>query len=190
MKITIITKECKTKDKNATTKANLCFRLRDKDVDLKVRSDIEVMLDYWDNDALSYRRTKKVPSDEQKKVKVLVQAITTALSEQYNSATADVAWMKNVIDECVNPTSKSTETLTTVVSRMEQYITEHPMSPKSALVYKPTIKKLQRYEAYKREIEGEEGFTLYCETIRPEDYLDFREYVINEYIHYPLAELI
>ena len=47
MKITIITKECKTKDKNATTKANLCFRLRDKDVDLKVRSDIEVMLDYW-----------------------------------------------------------------------------------------------------------------------------------------------
>lgn len=93
MKITIITKECKIKDKNATTKANLCFRLRDKDVDLKVRSDIEVMLDYWDNDALSYRRTKKVPSDEQKKVKVLVQTITTALSEQYNSATADVAWM-------------------------------------------------------------------------------------------------
>lgn len=69
MKITIVTKECKTKDKNATTKANLCFRLRDKDVDLKVRSDIEVMLDYWDNDALSYRRTKKLPSDEQKKVK-------------------------------------------------------------------------------------------------------------------------
>ena len=119
-----------------------------------------------------------------RKVKVLVQTITTALSEQYNSATADVAWMKNVIDECVNPTSKSTETLTTVVSRMEQYIAEHPMSPKSALVYKPTIKKLQRYEAYKKEIEGKEGFTLYCETIRPEEYLDFREYVINEYIHY------
>lgn len=50
MKITIITKECKTKDKDAPAKANLCFRLRDKDVDLKVRSDIEVMLDYWDND--------------------------------------------------------------------------------------------------------------------------------------------
>ena len=184
MKITIITKECKAKDKDAPAKANLCFRLRDKDVDIKARSDIEVMLDYWDNDALSYRRTKKLPSDEQKKVKVLVQTITTALSEQYNSATADVAWMKNVIDECVNPTSKSTETLTTVVSRMEQYIAEHPMSPKSALVYKPTIKKLQRYEAYKKEIEGKEGFTLYCETIRPEEYLDFREYVINEYIHY------
>ena len=102
MKITIITKECKTKDKDAPAKANLCFRLRDKDVDLKVRSDIDVMLDYWDNDTLSYRRTKKLPSDEQKKVKVLVQTITTALSEQYNSATADVAWMKNVIDEMID----------------------------------------------------------------------------------------
>ena len=60
MKITIITKECKPKDKDAPAKANLCFRLRDKDVDLKVRSDIEVMLDYWDNDALSYRRTKNL----------------------------------------------------------------------------------------------------------------------------------
>ena len=184
MKITIITKECKTKDKDAPAKANLCFRLRDKDVDLKVRSDIEVMLDYWDNEALSYRRTKKVPSDEQKNVKVLVQSILTNLAEQYNPATADVTWMKTIIDGCLNPTSKASKALTTIVSRMEQYITEHPMSPKSALVYKPTIKKLQRYEAYKREIEGEEGFTLYCETIRPEDYLDFREYVINEYIHY------
>ena len=34
-----------------------------------------------------------------------------ALSEQYNSATADVAWMKNVIDECVNSTSRSTAPL-------------------------------------------------------------------------------
>ena len=40
MKITIITKECKTKDKDAPAKANLCFRLRDKDVDLKARSHI------------------------------------------------------------------------------------------------------------------------------------------------------
>ena len=184
MKITITTKECKSKEKDAPKKANRCFRLRDKDVDLKVRSDIEVMLAYWDNDTLSYRRTKKVPSDEQKNVKVLVQSILTNLAEQYNPATADVTWMKTIIDGCLNPTSKASKALTTIVSRMEQYITEHPMSPKSALVYKPTIKKLQRYEAYKREIEGEEGFTLYCETIRPEDYLDFREYVINEYIHY------
>ena len=184
MKITITTKAIKSKDADVPNKGYLCFRLRDKDIDLKVRSDIEVLTDYWDNDTLSYRRTKKVPTDEQRRTKALVQSILSTLYEQYDSATADVAWMKSVIDDCMKPKIEQKETLSTVVSRMEQYIAEHPMSPKSAAVYKPTIKKLQRYEAYKREIEGKENFTLYCETIRPEDYLDFREYVINEYVHY------
>lgn len=92
--------------------------------------------------------------------------------------------MKSVIDSCINPVSNDNTGLTTVISRMEQYLAEHPMSKGSVLAYKPTIKKLQRYEAFKREIEGKEGFTLYCETIRPEDYLDFREYIINDYIYY------
>lgn len=184
MKITVTTKECKAKEKDAPNMSCLCFRLRDKDVDLKVRSDIEVLTDCWDNDTLSYRRTKKVASDEQKRIKNLVQTILSALGEQYDSSTADVTWMKGVIDACANPKAETKTMLTTVVSRMEQYITEHPMSQRSTAVYKPTIKKLQRYEAYKREIEGMEDFTLYCETIRPEDYLDFREYVINEYIYY------
>ena len=184
MKITITTKTIKSKDADVPNKGYLCFRLRDKNIDLKVRSNIEVLTDYWDNDTLSYRRTKKVSYEEQKKARTLVQSILTVLNEQYDSATADVVWMKGVIDDCTNPKGEQKKALTTIVSRMEQYIAEHPMNPKSAAVYKPTIKKLQRYEAYKREIEGKKGFTLYCETIRPEDYLDFREYVINEYIHY------
>ena len=113
-----------------------------------------------------------------------MRSIISTLSDEYNAATADVTWMKRVIDKCVNLPTESKEGHTTVVSRMEQYISEHPMSPRSALAYKPTIKKFQRYEAYKREIEGKEGFTLYQETIRPEDYLDFREYVTKEHIYY------
>ena len=173
MKVSITAKECKSKGEDALRKGNLCFR-----------SGIEMLLDFWDSDSLSYKRTKQVLLDEQKRTKELVRSIIDALSEEYDAATADVAWVKKVIDKCANPMAKPQKNLSTVISRMEQYISEHPMSPKSALVYKPTIKKLQRYEAYKREIEGKEGFTLYCETIRPEDYLDFREYVINEYIHY------
>ena len=172
------------KGSDVPDRSNLCFRLRDKDIDIKVRSDIEVLTDYWDNDMLSYRRTKKVPSEEQKRVKAFVQSILTALNEQYDSATADVVWMKGVIDKCTNPAEEQKPSFTTIASRMEQYITEHTMSPRSALTYKPTIKKLQRYEAYKREVEGMDDFALYSESARPEDYLDFREYVINEYIHY------
>lgn len=184
MKITITTKAINSKGTDVPNKGYLCFRLRDKGIDLKVRSDIEVLTDYWDNNMLSYRRTRKVPSEEQKWVKALVQSILTALNEQYDSATADVVWMKGVIDRCTNPAEEQKPSFTTIASRMEQYITEHTMNPRSALTYKPTIKKLQRYEAYKREVEGMEDFALYSESARPEDYLDFREYVINEYIHY------
>ena len=184
MKITITTKDIKSKDKDAPQKAYLCFRLRDKGVDIKVRSDIEVMAEYWDNDILAYRRTKVIPSDEQKNTKALVKSIIDTLNDSFNSETSDVSWAKSVIDNCVNPVANDNTGLTTVIYRMEQYLAEHPMSKGSVLAYKPTIKKLQRYEAFKREIEGKEGFTLYCETIRPEDYLDFREYIINEYVYY------
>lgn len=184
MKITITTKGIKSKDKDAPQMAYLCFRLRDKGVDIKVRSDIEVMAEYWDNNILAYRRTKVISSEEQKRIKTLVKSIIDALSESFNTETSDVSWAKSVIDNCVNPVANDNTGLTTVIYRMEQYLAEHPMSKGSVLAYKPTIKKLQRYEAFKREIEGKEGFTLYCETIRPEDYLDFREYIINEYIYY------
>lgn len=78
MKITITTKDIKSKDNGAPTKAYLCFRLRDKGVDIKVRSDIEVMAEYWGNDILAYRRTKVIPSEEQKRIKTLVKSIIDA----------------------------------------------------------------------------------------------------------------
>lgn len=184
MKITITTKDIKSKDKDAPRKAYLCFRLRDKDVDIKVRSDIEVMTDYWDNETLSYRRTKVVSSDEQKKIKELVKSVIDALNESFDPATSDSTWAKSVIDGCINPVCNENAGLTTVISRMEQYLAEHEMSKGSVNAYKPTLKKLYRYEAFKREIEGKEGFTLYSETIRSEDYLDFRDYVIHEHIYY------
>lgn len=184
MKITVTTKDIKSKDKDAPKRANLCFRLRDKNVDIKVRSDIEVMSEYWDDETLSYRRTKAVPSEEQKKTKALVISIIEALNDSFTPDTADVSWAKAVIEKCITPTNETNSGFSTVISRMEQYLAEHPMSKGAVLAYRPTVKKLQRYEAFKREIEGKDGFTLYCETIRPEDYLDFREYIINEYIYY------
>ena len=98
MKISITTKEGKSKNEDAPRKGYLCFRFRDKGVDLKVRSDIEVILDFWDNDNLSYKRTRQISTDEQKQTKELVRSIIDTLSDDYNAATADVTWMKRVIE--------------------------------------------------------------------------------------------
>ena len=46
MKVTITTKAIKSKRTDVPNQSHLCFRLRDKDIDLKVRSSIEVLADY------------------------------------------------------------------------------------------------------------------------------------------------
>ena len=182
MKITISLKDIKHGN-NEPSKAYLCFRLRDKGVDLKVRSDLEVFSDYWDNEKLAYKRNKLVPAEEQKSMKESVRAVINTITDNYASESATTEWMKDTIQDALIP-KKPSRNYTTIASRMEQYIAEHAMNPRSADSYKPTIKKLHRYEKFKQEIEGVTDFHFYSETATMEDYLDFREFVINEYIYY------
>ena len=51
MKVTVYLK------KSSPEASNICFRVRDKNVDIKVVSTLEVQDKYWDSDTLSYRRT-------------------------------------------------------------------------------------------------------------------------------------
>ena len=60
MKVTVYLKKC------SPEASNICFRIRDKSVDIKVVSPLEVQDRYWDSDTLSYRRTTAVPAAEQK----------------------------------------------------------------------------------------------------------------------------
>ena len=69
----------------------------------------------------------------------------------------------------------------TFIDRFEQYLNEHKMAENSYNIYKPTLKKLKRYEAYKREIDGIKDFHLYVETITSDDYHDFEEYIQCEH---------
>ena len=62
MKVTVYLKKC------SPEVSNICFRVRDKNVDIKVVSPLEVQDRYWDTDTLSYRRTTAVPAAEQKRL--------------------------------------------------------------------------------------------------------------------------
>ena len=53
--------------KYSTTTSNICFRVREKNVDIKVVSPIAVHDKYWDADTLCYRRTTAVTAIEQKR---------------------------------------------------------------------------------------------------------------------------
>lgn len=66
MKITTYLTDCKRKVAEQSSLLNnigseenayLCFRLRDKNLDLKVRTDILVMSELWDNDIPGYGKS-------------------------------------------------------------------------------------------------------------------------------------
>ena len=69
MKVTVYLKKC------SPEVSNICFRVRDKNVDIKVVSPLEVQDRYWDTDTLSYRRTTAVPASEQKRLPEQIAAI-------------------------------------------------------------------------------------------------------------------
>lgn len=190
MKITTYLTDCKRKVaepspllENIGSEGNayLCFRLRDKNLDIKVRTDILVMSEFWDNDIPGYGKTRKLSSAAKKKVNILVADIINKLSDEYDAETADSVWVKEVVNRCMFPELEQKRSTPTFIDRFEQYLREHTMAQKSYDIYMPTLKKLKRYEAYKREIEGMDDFHLYVETITADDYHDFEEYIQSEH---------
>ena len=190
MKITTYLTDCKRKVAEQSPLLNnigsegnayLCFRLRDKNLDLKVRTDILVMSEFWDNDIPGYGKTRKLSSADKKNVNTLVTDIITKLTDDYDAETADAVWVREVVNRCMFPNVEQKRSTPTFIDRFEQYLNEHKMAENSYNIYKPTLKKLKRYEAYKREIDGIKDFHLYVETITSDDYHDFEEYIQSEH---------
>ena len=75
--------------------SNICFRVREKNVDIKVVSPIAVHDKYWDADTLCYRRTTAVTAIEQKRVPEQIAAIIERAEKTF-SEKADGKWMKQV----------------------------------------------------------------------------------------------
>lgn len=73
MKTSVFLKE--TKDGNKQGISCIGFRVRDKEIDIKVISELEVVTKYWDIDALRYRRNTSIPKDEQKRIPEMIATI-------------------------------------------------------------------------------------------------------------------
>lgn len=182
MKITTFTKENKKHVmlSDGMYDSFLGFRIREKDVDLKVRTEIKVVGELWDCNTNCFKRTRKLPADEQKKFNTLIATIIDTITDEFDYTTATAEWVREVVANCINPKRKESY-FPTFAERIEQYRHEHPMEISSSKAFIPTINKLNRFVAFKREIEGNEEYELHVETIQADDFEDFRDYVVNEW---------
>ena len=94
--------------KNGSSTSNICFRVREKNVDIKVASPLVVYDKYWDADTLSYKRTTAVPATEQKRLPEQIAAIVEKVEKTFSDR-ANSAWLKQTIEDVLYPAREPPE---------------------------------------------------------------------------------
>lgn len=174
MKVTVYLKKC------SPEASNICFRVREKSVDIKVVSPLEVQDRYWDSDTLSYRRTTAVPAAEQKRLPGQIAAIIERAEKTFSDK-ADSKWMRQVIEDVLYPTRAFERNHPNLLARVHEYLEKFDGAERTKEHIIRFERRMSRYHDYRREILGETDFTLFVETVTLEQMNDFRDYVVNEY---------
>ena len=174
MKVSVYLKKCSPET------SNICFRVREKSVDIKVVSPLEVQDRYWDSDTLSYRRTTAVPAAEQKRLPGQIAAIIERAEKTFSDK-ADSKWMRQVIEDVLYPTRAFERNHPNLLARVHEYLEKFDGAERTKEHIIRFERRMSRYHDYRREILGETDFTLFVETVTLEQMNDFRDYVVNEY---------
>ena len=167
MKVTVYLKKC-----TAAT-SNICFRVREKSVDIKVVSPLTVHDKYWDMDTLSYRRTTAVPATEP----AIIEHIEKTFSDKANSA-----WLKQAIEDVLYPSRAFERNHPNLLRRIHEYLEKYEGSDRTKEHIKRFERQMSRYHDYQREVLGNSNFTLFVETVTMEQMNAFRDYVAGEYL--------
>ncbi len=100
MKVSIYLKKQASLDKELS-RSNLCFRVRERSIDIKVVSELVVYDKYWDMETLQYKRTIIIPVVEQKRVAEQIASIIEVIERTYSDK-ADSTWLKQTIEDVLH----------------------------------------------------------------------------------------
>lgn len=167
--------------KNGSLTSNICFRVREKNVDIKVVSPLAVHDKYWDADTLCYRRTTAVPVTEQKRLPGQIAAIIERAEKTFSDK-ADSKWLKQVIEDVLYPARAFERDHPNLLSRLHEYLEKSDGSERTKEHIMNFERKMTRYHEYRREVLGESDFTLFVENVALEQMNGFRDYVVNEHL--------
>ena len=175
MKVTVYLKKC------SPDTSNICFRVREKNVDIKVVSPLEVQDKYWDTDSLCYRRTTAVPAAEQKRLPEQIAAIIERAEKTFSDK-ADSRWMRQVIEDVLYPARAFERDHSNLLARVHEYLEKFDGAERTKEHIVRFERKMTRYHDYRRKILGEADFTLFVETVTLEQMNAFRDYVVIEHL--------
>ena len=167
--------------KSDSSTSNICFRVREKNVDIKVVSPLVVQDKYWDSDTLSYKRTTAVPAVEQKLLPEQIAAIIEKVEKTFSDK-ANSAWLKQTIEDVLHPARAFERNHPNLICRIHEYLEKFDGADRTKEHIIRFERKMSRYHDYQREILGSTDFMLFVETVTLEQMNDFRDYVVNEHL--------
>lgn len=167
--------------KSSSSTSNICFRVREKNVDIKVVSPLVVHDKYWDSDTLSYKRTTAVPAVEQKRLPEQIASIIEHIEKTFSDK-ADSKWLKQAIEDVLYPTRAFERNHPNLLRRIHEYLEKFDGADRTKEHIIRFERKMSRYHDYQREILGNSDFMLFVETVTLEQMNDFRDYVVNEHL--------
>lgn len=167
--------------KSSATTSNICFRVREKNVDIKVVSPLTVYDKYWDADTLSYKRTAAVSATEQKRLPGQIASIIEHVEETFSDK-ADSKWLKQAIKDVLYPSRAFERNHPNLLRRIHEYLEKFDGADRTKEHIIRFERKMSRYHDYQREILGSRDFMLFVETVTLEQMNDFRDYVVNEHL--------
>lgn len=163
------------------SRSNLCFRVREKSIDIKVVSELVVYDKYWDSETLQYKRNNIVSSSEQRHLAEQISSIFENIERTFSSK-ADSVWLKQCIEDVLHPNVAFERNHPSLVSRIHEYAERYEGTDAARQAIYRFERQMSRYHDYHREILGEQDFTLFVETLTLEQMNDYREYIKNEYL--------
>jgi len=150
--------------KSSSSTSSICFRVREKNVDIKVVSPLVVHDKYWDSDTLSYKRTTAVPAVEQKLLPEQIAAIIEKVEKTFSDK-ANSAWLKQTIEDVLHPARAFERNHPNLICRIHEYLEKFDGADRTKEHIIRFERKMIRYHEYQREILGNTDFTLFVETV-------------------------
>ena len=201
MKVTVTLHNAPKKGESPNLR-QVVVRVREGNNDIRVRTDLMADPTVWDDSVPGYKRTTKFGKGGMKAFNDKIADMIRLIENEFTPM-CDGKWLKETINNFLHPVVEKPKPLLalpceddekdTTLEHLDEgsvpawfklYVDRSDICKGRKNTYLSTIKKIRRYELYKRHFEGDTYFNLRPDTFTIDDLYDFFDYVEKEYIYY------
>ena len=182
MRVTAYIRQKDTSKNDLTSRASVYFRVRDKGLDIKCASELQINPNHWSQERQGYKsRVALVDDDARNLFDASVKELTGIITREYYIG-ADSDWLKRLIFAYHHPNAYQMGS-GTVVSKdksfvvwAERYLQSKHFDRHQECNTRCLIAKVARFELSKGN-----GFTMNIDSMTADDLREFESFLLGEY---------